>query len=82
MPLIRKKENLDLVEYIRQLFFFKYKRYSRKTKSLDAKLNTETPYGPLTGLSILALKIYHTWSRRLTERNYQAWNIAKNALQN
>lgn len=50
------QKRTDLVEYIDQWLFEKYKNI---TPNEDAKINTETPAWAVDRLSILALKIYH-----------------------
>lgn len=50
------QKRTDLVEYIDQWFFEKFKE---TTPDIDAKINTETPAWAFDRLSILALKIYH-----------------------
>lgn len=50
------QKRTDLVEYIDDYFFNKYRHVSI---SSNAKLNTESPAWAIDRLSILALKIYH-----------------------
>lgn len=50
------QKRTDLVEYIDQWFFEKFKE---TIPDIDAKINTETPAWAFDRLSILALKIYH-----------------------
>lgn len=50
------QQRTDLVEFIDDWFFNKFRNTSPKT---NAKINTETPAWAVDRLSILALKVYH-----------------------